>query len=71
MAVYIIYGGEIVLQCNTVRDLIVVVAGEEGFLIILEGAIREGLTDAVDSMDDEMLVVNTGEDFGSDFIGFE
>lgn len=48
-----------------------VVAGEEGFLIILEGAICEGLTDAVDGVDDEMLVVNAGEDFGSDFVSFE
>ena len=71
MAVYIIYSGKIVLQCNTVRDLIVVIAGEEGFLIILEGAICEGLTDAVNSMDNEMLVVNAGEDFGSDFVSFE
>ena len=51
--------------------MVVVVAGEEGFLIILEGAICERLTNAVDSMDDEILVMNAGENFGGDFIGFE
>ena len=48
-----------------------VVAGEEGFLVILEGAICERLTDAVDSMDDEMLVMNASENFGGDFVSFE
>ena len=48
-----------------------VVAGEEGLFVVLEGAICKGLTDAVDSVDDEMLVMNTSEDFGGDFVGLE
>ena len=48
-----------------------VVAGEEGFLIILEGAVCERFADAVDGMDDEMLIVDTSEDLSGDFVGFE
>ena len=48
-----------------------VVAGEEGFLIILEGAVCERFTDAVDSANDKMLVMDAGEDFGGDFVGLK
>ena len=51
--------------------MIVVVAGEEGFLVILEGAVCERLTDAVDGVDDKMLVMNAREDFGGDFVGLK
>jgi hypothetical protein len=71
LAVYIIYSGEIVLQCNAVGDLIVVVVGEEGFLVILEGAVFKRLADAVDSIDDEVLVMNAGENLGGDFVGLK
>ena len=48
-----------------------IISGEEGFLIILKSAVCERFTDAVDGMDDEMLIVDTSEDLSGDFVGFE
>ena len=48
-----------------------IISGEEGFLIILKSAVCERFADAVDGMDDEMLIVDTSEDLGGDFVGFE
>lgn len=48
-----------------------VIAGEESFFVVLESAVLERFADAVDEVDDEMFVVDAGEDFGGDFVGFE
>ena len=49
----------------------VVVAGEEGFFVFLKSIVCERLADTVDGVDNKMLVVNTGEDLGGDFVGLE
>lgn len=51
--------------------LIAVVAGEEGFFVFLKSAVCERFADAVNGVDNEMFVVNTGENFSGDFVGFE
>lgn len=48
-----------------------VVAREERFLVILESAVCDGFADAVGGVDDEVFVMNTGEDFSGDFVGLE
>ena len=48
-----------------------VIAGEEGFAVVLEGAVCERFADAVYDVDDEVFVVNAGEDLRGDFVGFE
>ena len=48
-----------------------VITGKEGGFVGREGAIEEGLADAIDDGDDEVLVVDAGEDFGGDFVGLE
>ena len=48
-----------------------IVAGEEGLFVVLEGAGQESGSDLVDEVDDEMFIMDGGEDFGGDFVGFE
>jgi len=51
--------------------LLSVVAGEEGLFVVGKGAGEKGGADLVYYVNDKMLVMNTGEDFGGDFVGFE
>ena len=51
--------------------LLIVVAGEEGLFVVGKGAGEEGGADLVYYTNDEMFIMNAGEDFGGDFVGFE
>ncbi len=50
---------------------LVIVAREKLLFVCLKGTILKGSADEVNGMDDKVLVVDTGEDFGGDFVGLE
>ena len=39
--------------------------------IVLESAVEQSSADVFGGLDDEMLIMDTSEDFGGDFVGFE
>ena len=48
-----------------------IIAGEESFFVGLKSVVQKRITNTVDRMDNKMFIVNAGENFGGDFIGFE